>query len=165
MSDNHPSTNDGVQILSSPIDVGLHLTALSDDHSTGARVSFIGKVRDRNTGIEDVITGMTIEYYPGMTERAINRIIDQAIERWHITEARVVHRSGTLSVGDTIVLVVVSSPHRREAFAACEFIIDYLKTRAPFWKKEHTASAEHWVSCQRSDADAAQRWTAQTLLL
>ncbi len=165
MSTRRPSTLDRVQILSSPLDVARSMVAIGCDHGTGAIVSFSGKVRDKNAGERDAITAMTIEHYPGMTERAINSIIDQASERWNLTEARVVHRSGTLYPGDAIVLVVVSCSHRKAAFAACEFIIDYLKTSAPFWKKEHTASTERWVQCKRSDADAARRWVAEEATL
>jgi molybdopterin synthase catalytic subunit len=102
---------------------------------------------------------MTLEHYPGMTEKALEKIVDEARERWDIDDALVVHRVGTLQPGDQIVLVVVSSAHRGEAFQACEFLMDYLKTRAPFWKKERTPEGDRWVDARSSDDAAADRWT------
>ena len=122
----------------------------------GAVASFIGIMRDTNDG--DAVARMTLEHYPGMTERAIGEIVDQAKARWKLIDARVIHRVGELEPTDPIVLVVTASGHRGGAFAACEFIMDYLKTRAPFWKKETTGQGERWVESRESDHDAADRW-------
>ena len=118
--------------------------------------SFVGVVRDVNEG--GAVEEMTLEHYPGMTERAIEEIISQARGRWNIYDALVIHRVGTLKPLDQIVLVVVTSGHRGDAFAACEFVMDYLKTRAPFWKKEKTPSGARWVDARASDDIAAERW-------
>ena len=124
---------------------------------TGAVAVFVGQVRDLNDG--DTVSGMTLEHYPGMTEKALEGIVDQAKGRWDIFDALVIHRIGALKPLDQIVLVVVSGAHRGEAFAACEFIMDYLKTEAPFWKKEQTGRGERWVEARTSDDSAKQRWT------
>lgn len=126
---------------------------------TGAIAAFIGQVRDLNDGSD--IAAMTLEHYPGMTEKALENIVEQAKQRWDIYDALVVHRVGTLHPTDQIVLVVVSGAHRGEAFAACEFIMDYLKTEAPFWKKEQTAEGERWVEAKTSDDEARERWTGK----
>lgn len=122
----------------------------------GAIVSFTGLVRDFNEKPD--ILGMTLEHYPGMTESALNAIVEEAESRWPLQGVRVIHRVGYLAPGDPIVLVLVASSHRRAAFEACDFIMDYLKTRAPFWKKEHTASGHHWVAERASDQRDARRW-------
>jgi len=124
---------------------------------TGAVAAFVGQVRDLNEG--DAVSGMTLEHYPGMTEKALEGIVEQAKSRWDIFDALVIHRIGALKPLDQIVLVVVSGAHRGEAFAACEFIMDYLKTEAPFWKKEQTGRGERWVEARASDESAKQRWT------
>ena len=124
---------------------------------TGAVASFIGQVRDLNDGSN--VSSMTLEHYPGMTEKALETIVEQAKQRWDIFDALVIHRVGTLQPTEQIVLVVVSGAHRGEAFAACEFIMDYLKTEAPFWKKEQTAEGERWVESRNSDDQARARWT------
>ena len=127
------------------------------DARIGAIASFIGVVRDVNEGAS--VAGMTLEHYPGMTERSTEAIIAQARERWPILDALVIHRIGPLAPTDQIVLVVVTAAHRGEAFAACEFLMDYLKTRARFWKKETPAEGEsHWVDARESDDAAAERW-------
>lgn len=123
----------------------------------GAVAAFIGQVRDLNEGSE--VSGMTLEHYPGMTEKALEGIVERAKGRWDIFDALVIHRIGTLKPLDQIVLVVVTGAHRGEAFAACEFIMDYLKTEAPFWKKEQTDAGERWVEARASDDDAKQRWS------
>lgn len=123
---------------------------------TGAVAAFIGQVRDINDG-SDVST-LTLEHYPGMTEKALDNIVEQAKTRWDIFDALIVHRVGTLRPTDQIVLVVVSGAHRGEAFAACEFIMDYLKTEAPFWKKEQTPAGERWVEAREADDHARDRW-------
>jgi molybdopterin synthase catalytic subunit len=122
----------------------------------GASVAFTGYVRDANTG--DGVLAMELEHYPGMTEKSIAAIIDEAFGRWPLLGARVVHRVGLLQPGERIVYVGVAAGHRGEAFAACEFIMDYLKTRAPFWKKETTEQGERWVDARSSDTAAARRW-------
>jgi molybdopterin synthase catalytic subunit len=118
--------------------------------------TFVGLVRDLNEGT--AVSRMTLEHYPGMTERALEDICAQAASRWDLLDTRVIHRVGPLEPGDAIVFVAVSSAHRGEAFAACEYIMDYLKTRAPFWKKEVTPGGERWVEARASDDEAAARW-------
>ena len=122
----------------------------------GAVVSFIGQVRDVNEG--DTVSKLTLEHYPGMTEKSLHAIIKQAKTRWNIMDVLIIHRVGTLQPCDQIVLVAVSGAHRSEAFVACEFVMDYLKTEAPFWKKEVTPSGERWVEAKASDDDAKARW-------
>ena len=122
----------------------------------GAIASFIGTVREINDG--SGVAAMTLEHYPGMTERALEAIVTQARGRWDIYDALVIHRVGTLHPQDQIVLVVTVGAHRGEAFAACEFIMDYLKTQAPFWKKEQTPGGERWVEARDSDDQAAAKW-------
>ena len=122
----------------------------------GAVVSFVGQVRDINDGAS--ISTLTLEYYPGMTEKSLESIAEQAKQRWNILDTVIIHRYGELLPADQIVLVAVSGAHRKEAFAACEFIMDYLKTEAPFWKKEKTALGEHWVEARDSDDKARERW-------
>lgn len=124
---------------------------------TGAVAAFIGQVRDLNEGTD--VAAMTLEHYPGMTEKALEAIVDQAKARWDIYDALVIHRIGELKPLDQIVLVVVTGAHRHEAFAACEFIMDFLKTEAPFWKKEQTGAGERWVDARSSDDDAKRRWS------
>ena len=137
------------------------MAALRDgNRSVGAVAAFIGTVRDVNADAS--VSSMTLEHYPGMTEKALTAIVDDAKARWDIVGALVIHRVGALKPADQIVLVAVSSEHRGEAFAACEFIIDYLKTRAPFWKKEETAGGARWVEARASDDDAAARWRSPT---
>ncbi|WP_426338658.1 molybdopterin synthase catalytic subunit MoaE [Pseudoduganella sp. S-14] len=123
----------------------------------GAIVTFVGTVRDLNEGAS--VAEMELEHYPGMTEQSIQAIIDQAKARWPIYGALVIHRVGPLKPMDQIVLVAVTSPHRGEAFSACEFIIDYLKTEAPFWKKEQTPEGARWVDARSSDDDALTKWS------
>ncbi|MCG9647047.1 molybdopterin synthase catalytic subunit MoaE [Vibrio brasiliensis] len=129
---------------------------LADGTSAGAVVTFVGKVRDMNLG--DNVTGLSLEHYPGMTEKALGEICDEAEQRWPLLKIRVIHRVGDLDIGDQIVFVGVSSAHRGAAFEACEFVMDYLKTKAPFWKKERTSEATRWVDSRDSDAKAAERW-------
>ena len=150
-----------VRIQTEDFELGAEVAALrAGDSSVGAVASFIGTVRDRSggTGPADT-TRMELEHYPGMTERAIEAMIDAAHARFDIRAARVVHRVGVLAPLDQIVLVVVSSSHRGDAFAACQFLMDYLKTQAPFWKKEHRpdGSAE-WVDARVADDAALERW-------
>ena len=123
----------------------------------GAVASFLGLVRDINEG--QGVSTMSLEHYPGMTEKALIQIVAEARQRWEVLDATVIHRVGTLQPTEPIVLVAVASGHRGDAFAACEFIMDFLKTRAPFWKKEVTPAGEHWVDARESDDRAAARWS------
>jgi molybdopterin synthase catalytic subunit len=134
----------------------LQATLTAGDHGIGAVASFVGLVRSGEG--EEQLQELELEHYPGMTERSIEAIVDDARQRWNIVAAMVVHRIGRLPPGAQIVYVGVSSRHRGEAFQACEFIMDYLKTRAPFWKKETTAVGASWVDARDSDEAAAQRW-------
>ena len=146
-----------VRVQTEDFDAGKEIAALRRDNAAvGAIASFIGVVRDVNDG--DSVAGMTLEHYPGMTEKSLAQIVEQAKSRWKIFDALVVHRVGRLLPQDQIVLVVVSGAHRGEAFAACEFIMDYLKTSAPFWKKEETSQGARWVDARTSDDIAAERW-------
>ncbi|HSN19128.1 MAG TPA: molybdopterin synthase catalytic subunit MoaE [Usitatibacter sp.] len=146
-----------VRVQEQDFDTGRELEALTRGRvDVGAVASFVGLVRDANDGHE--IRAMTLEHYPGMTEKALEEICREAHSRWSLIDTLVIHRVGPLGPGDRIVLVAVSSAHRGEAFAACEFIMDYLKTRAPFWKREATAQGERWVEARASDDEAAGRW-------
>jgi molybdopterin synthase catalytic subunit len=149
--------SDRVRIQPGDFDLSAEISALRDgDGSIGAVASFVGTVRDRNDGSD--ISGMELEHYPGMTEPAIEAMIDEAAQRFHILGARVVHRVGLLQPGDQIMMVAVASAHRAEAFQACEFLMDYLKTQAPFWKKEHTPQGARWVDARVADDAALARW-------
>jgi molybdopterin synthase catalytic subunit len=146
-----------VRIQTEDFDLGAEVAALRKGNpAVGAVASFVGVVRDVNEG--DPVSGMTLEHYPGMTEKSIEQIIAQARGRWNVIDACVVHRVGLLQPTDQIVLVVVASAHRGDAFAACEFIMDYLKTQAPFWKKESTRDGARWVDARATDDIAAERW-------
>lgn len=129
---------------------------LAEGTDAGAVVTFIGKVRDFNQG--DSVTGLSLEHYPGMTEKSLAEIVDKARTCWPLLKVRVIHRVGDLNLGDQIVFVGVTSAHRGAAFEACEFIMDYLKTQAPFWKKEQTQEASRWVDARETDTNAAKRW-------
>ena len=148
-----------VRVQEEAFDVGQELAALTSGRvDVGAVASFVGLVRDRNDG--QGISAMTLEHYPGMTQSALEEIVEQAKSRWDLLDVLVVHRYGRLVPGDSIVLVLVSSAHRGEAFSACEFVMDFLKTNAPFWKKEVTPDGARWVEARESDAAAVQRWDA-----
>ncbi|MDP3084385.1 MAG: molybdenum cofactor biosynthesis protein MoaE [Rubrivivax sp.] len=149
-----------VSIQSADFDLGAEVAALrAGDAGVGAVASFIGTVRDRNGGAAPgSVQAMELEHYPGMTEASIEAMIDDAMQRFDIRRARVVHRVGLLAPGEQIVLVAVSSAHRGQAFQACEFLMDYLKTQAPFWKKETTAAGAQWVDARVADDDALRRW-------
>jgi len=134
-----------VSVQREDFDAGAEMRALSRDPKVGALASFVGVVRE---------VAMTLEHYPGMTEKALEKIVDEARSRWQVMDCTVIHRYGDLKPTDQIVLVVVASAHRGDAFAACEFIMDYLKTQAPFWKKE----AAGWVEARAADDKASQRW-------
>jgi len=146
-----------VRIQTGDFDVAREIAELRrGDARVGAVAAFVGLVRDINDAA--AVSTLTLEHYPGMTEKALLRIVDEAKSRWSIYDAVVIHRVGDLKPADQIVFVAVSSAHRGEAFAACEFIMDYLKTRAPFWKKERTPGGERWVEARASDDEAAARW-------
>ena len=146
-----------VRVQEEDFDLGAELAALrANDPRVGALASFLGLVRDINDGSS--VSEMTLEHYPGMTEKALEEIVAEAKERWDLYDVLVIHRVGPLKPCDQIVLVGVTSAHRGEAFAACEFVMDYLKTRAPFWKREATPEGARWVDARDSDDSAAERW-------
>ncbi|MBU0593152.1 MAG: molybdopterin synthase catalytic subunit MoaE [Gammaproteobacteria bacterium] len=146
-----------IRVQQEDFDLGAELLVLREGNPRiGAIASFLGLVRDINEG--DAVAGMSLEHYPGMTEKALERIVEQAKTRWNIFDALVIHRVGDLKPTDQIVLVAVTGEHRGEAFAACEFIMDYLKTEAPFWKREQTPSGARWVDARESDEQAVERW-------
>ena len=146
-----------IRIQEADFDLSTEITNLrKGDLQVGAVVSFLGTVRDLNEGSE--VHSMTLEHYPGMTEKALEAIVSQAKARWDIRDTLIIHRVGPLKPEDQIVLVAVTSAHRAEAFAACEFMMDYLKTAAPFWKKEETAEGGRWVDARVTDDAAMARW-------
>ena len=146
-----------VTIQTADFDLGAEVAALrAGDASVGAVATFIGTVRDRNGGLG--VSAMELEHYPGMTERAIETMIDAAMHRFDIIGARVIHRVGALQPQDQIMMVAVTASHRGQAFQACEFLMDYLKTQAPFWKKEQTPAGARWVDARSSDDAAIARW-------
>jgi molybdopterin synthase catalytic subunit len=146
-----------VRVQIEDFDVGVELSLLRRANpNIGALVSFVGQVRDINNG--DTINTLTLEHYPEMTEKALTAIELEAKTRWGVIDSLIIHRVGTLKPLEQIVLVVVSSAHRGDAFSACEFIMDYLKTSAPFWKKEATNQGERWVEAKLSDDAAKERW-------
>ena len=146
-----------VSIRSDDFDLSTEIDALrAGDGGIGAIVSFVGTVREASQG--QAVSAMELEHYPGMTEKAIEAMIDEALRRFDIRGVRVIHRVGPLQVQDQIVLVAVTSAHRGESFRACEFLMDYLKTQAPFWKKESTPEGERWVDARVADDAALARW-------
>jgi molybdopterin synthase catalytic subunit len=138
-----------ISVQQEDFDLGVEVKAISSNPRIGAVAGFVGLVRD---------VAMTLEHYPGMTERAIAKIVEEAKGRWQVMDCTVIHRYGALQPNDQIVMVAVASGHRGDAFAACEFIMDYLKTQAPFWKKEQTAEGARWVEAKATDDQAAERW-------
>ena len=138
-----------ISVQKDDFDLNEEVKSISSSAKVGAVASFVGQVRD---------VAMTLEHYPGMTERSIAKIVDEAKSRWQVMDCTVIHRFGELQPGDRIVLVAVASAHRGDAFAACEFIMDYLKTRAPFWKKEQTPEGTRWVESKVSDDQSVARW-------
>ncbi len=143
-----------IHIQAEDFDVGDEIAALTEDQpETGAVASFVGLVRG-----DGGLSALTLEHYPGMTEREIGRIVDDAAARWRLAGVTVIHRVGRLAVGERIVFVATSASHRGDAFAACQFLMDYLKTRAPFWKQEERAGASTWVEARSADDAAAERW-------
>ncbi len=144
-----------VAVQSAPFDVGAEVTAFTSGvRGAGAVVSFTGLVRDEGGDL----SGMEIEHYPGMTEKAILGIVGQAVDRWSLKDALVIHRHGALKPGEPIMMVATAALHRGDAFAAAEFLMDYLKSRAPFWKREIRAGGEAWVAAKETDEDALKRW-------
>jgi len=150
-----------VSVQQADFDVGAEIAALSQGRpEVGAVASFVGLVRDVSGGAD--VAAMTLEHYPGMTERSLEEIVAEAQRRWSLHALRVIHRYGRLEPGDQIVFVGVAGAHRGEAFAACEFVMDYLKTRAPFWKLEETPEGARWVDARDSDDSAAAKWELPT---
>lgn len=145
-----------IRVGPAPFDMAEAYRWLAACDEDGAVVTFTGKVRNHNLGND--VAALTLEHYPGMTEKALQEIVDAARERWSLQRVTVIHRVGELFPGDEIVLVGVTSAHRGSAFSAAEFIMDYLKTRAPFWKREATEQGDRWVDARDSDHQAAQRW-------
>lgn len=146
-----------IRVQTATFDAGVELNALhAANRGVGAVVGFVGYVRDYNDGAE--VAGMFLEHYPGMTESALGKIVEEAGQRWPLLNATVIHRVGELTPGEPIVFVGIASAHRQAAFDACSFIMDYLKTRAPFWKREATPQGERWVDEREGDHSAAARW-------
>lgn len=146
-----------MRVQSAPLNPHEEVELLrAENPSIGAIVSFIGLMRDINEG--DRVGSMFLEHYPGMTEKALQKIVQEAVRRWGLDGCRVVHRVGEMHPTDTIVVVAVASRHRKEAFRGCEYVIDYLKTQAPFWKKELTDGGERWVDARVSDDEAEKKW-------
>ena len=146
-----------VRIQTEDFDLSQEIKQLrAGDARVGAVATFVGTVRDRNDGSE--VAAMTLEHYPGMTEKSLEEIIERAKARWDIFDVLIIHRVGPLNIEDQIVLTAVTSAHRGEAFAACEYVMDYLKTLAPFWKKEDTPEGARWVDARLSDDEALKKW-------
>ena len=146
-----------VRVQESDFDIGAEIATFKNDRTDiGAICTFTGLVRDLN--LDDHVTTLTLEHYPGMTEKTLKEIIDQAIERWNLIDAMVIHRIGTLKPADQVVFVATASAHRGDAFLACEFIMDFLKTRAPFWKREETPDGSRWIEARGADSESAERW-------
>lgn len=141
-----------------PLELSEYQAWLADDTACGAIATFVGLVRNHNEG--EPVTALSLEHYPGMTEKALSAIVQEAKARWPLGRVALVHRVGRLAVGDPIVFVGVASAHRQAAFEACAYIMDHLKTQAPFWKKEETPDGAHWVDARISDEAAAERWTS-----
>jgi len=138
-----------ISVQAQDFDLSAEVRGISKDPKTGAVASFVGVVRE---------VPMTLEHYPGMTEKALEKIAREAMGRWQVIDCAVIHRYGDLKVGEQIVMVAVAGIHRGDAFAACEFIMDYLKTQAPFWKKEYRTGGTAWVEARATDDEAAERW-------
>jgi len=146
-----------IRVQQEPFDTGAELARIkAGNNGIGGTVVFVGSVRDLSNGSD--VRAMTLEHYPGMTERALEEIDAEARRRWPLEETLIVHRHGRLEPGDDIVLVIAASAHREAAFEACHFLIDWLKTKAPFWKLEDGADGAHWVAAKESDDAAAARW-------
>jgi molybdopterin synthase catalytic subunit len=147
-----------VRVQQENFDLAAEYQRLAQNNLCGAVVTFTGLVRD---SAEGGLRGLELEHYPGMTEKALTGIVEEAQKRWDLHGVTVIHRVGYLALNEQIVMVAVASGHRQAAFSAASFIMDYLKTRAPFWKKEHTEEGEHWVEAKQSDQQAAEQWSQQ----
>ncbi len=148
-----------IRVQSQPFDMGFEVQAFTDSvPGAGAVVTFSGLVRDEGGSLG----AMEIEHYPGMTEKALQSICDEAIERWSLTDALIIHRHGKLSPGEQIMMVATAARHRSDAFEGAEFLMDFLKSRAPFWKKEFTGDGAEWVDAKQSDEEALERWGSET---
>ncbi|QBF82932.1 molybdopterin synthase catalytic subunit MoaE [Shewanella maritima] len=145
-----------VIVQTQDFNVAEEYALLANDISDGAVVNFVGKVRDFNDGSD--VTDLTLEHYPGMTESVLNQLAEQAYDRWPLNKVTIIHRVGTMGLGEQIVFIGVTSAHRKAAFAACEFLIDFLKTKAPFWKLEAGSDGDKWVEARDSDEQAAKMW-------
>jgi len=146
-----------ISVQEADFDLNAEIDSLvADNKDIGAIVNFVGTVRNINQG--DKISTMILEHYPGMTEKSLKSIADQVRARWQLNGLRIIHRVGELEPGDNIVLVITASRHRKDAFAACEFIMDFLKTQAPFWKKEVAGNKQRWVESRKSDFDELKKW-------
>ncbi|UJF22184.1 molybdopterin synthase catalytic subunit MoaE [Shewanella sp. OMA3-2] len=145
-----------VKVQTTDFNVAEEYNLLASDDGDGAVVTFVGKVRDFNDG--NPVTDLTLEHYPGMTEAVLMQIAQQAKERWPLNYVTIIHRVGTMSLGEQIVFIGVTSAHRKAAFATCEFLIDFLKTKAPFWKLEAGSNGSNWVDARDSDEQAAKMW-------
>ncbi|WP_299795661.1 molybdopterin synthase catalytic subunit MoaE [uncultured Shewanella sp.] len=150
------ATMNKVLVQTEDFSVPQEYALIADDNGDGAVVTFVGKVRDFNDG--SVVTDLTLEHYPGMTEAVLNQIAVEARERWPLNNVTIIHRVGTMALGEQIVFIGVTSAHRKAAFAACEFLIDFLKTKAPFWKLEAGESGKNWVEAKDADEQAAKMW-------
>jgi molybdopterin synthase catalytic subunit len=149
-----------IRVQEDDFDVGAEIDGLvAGNHGVGAVVTFIGLVRDINS--DESIADMTLEHYPGMTEKMLDRIETEAMKRWPLSASLIIHRYGQLAPGDRIVLVITASAHRQAAFEASEFLVDWLKTKAPFWKQEETPDGARWVTARSSDDAAAARWAKE----
>ncbi|NRB22809.1 molybdopterin synthase catalytic subunit MoaE [Shewanella sp.] len=148
-----------VRVQSEDFSVPDEYALIAGDNSDGAVVTFVGKVRDFNDG--SAVTDLTLEHYPGMTEAVLNQLALEARERWPLNNVSIIHRVGTMALGEQIVFIGVTSTHRKAAFAACEFLIDFLKTRAPFWKLEAGDKGANWVEAKDADDQAAKMWEKQ----
>ena len=147
-----------VRVQQEDFDLATEYQRLAQNKQCGAVVTFTGLVRD---SVEGGLRGLELEHYPGMTEKALASIVEEAQKRWYLHGVTVIHRVGYLALNEQIVMVAVASGHRQAAFSAASFIMDYLKTQAPFWKKEHTEKGEHWVEAKQSDQQAAEQWSQQ----
>ncbi|MGM7318312.1 molybdopterin synthase catalytic subunit MoaE [Idiomarina sp. ST10R2A5] len=147
-----------VRVQQEDFDLTTEYQRLAQNKQCGAVVTFTGLVRD---SVEGGLRGLELEHYPGMTEKALTDIVEEAQKRWDLHGVTVIHRVGYLALNEQIVMVAVASGHRQAAFSAASFIMDYLKTQAPFWKKEHTEEGEHWVEAKQSDQQAAEQWSQQ----
>lgn len=151
------SITDSISIQSADFSLAQEVAALEVNNTRdGAVVTFTGRVRQKNLGLS--VSGLYLEHYPGMTEKSLQKIIVDAKQRWSLGRVRIIHRIGQLSIGEQIVFVGVTSEHRKDAFAATEFIMDFLKVKAPFWKKELTEQGEKWLDARKTDTDQAQQW-------